>query len=106
VNENRDRLKTDYTTIENFKQRFVIDKKLMDDFLNYAYKENKKIVMNESEYKKSKYIMELRLKATIAQDLFGLDGFYYIFNDSNDMLQKAISILNSKEYKKVKLATN
>jgi carboxyl-terminal processing protease len=106
VNENRDRLKTDYSSIENFKQRFVIDKKLMDDFLNYAYKENKKILMNESEYKKSKYIMELRLKATIAQDLFGLDGFYYIFNDSNDMLQKAISILNSKEYKKVKLATN
>jgi hypothetical protein len=50
--------------------------------------------------------MELRLKATIAQDLFGLDGFYFVFNDSNDMLQKAISILNSKEYNKVKLATN
>lgn len=106
VDASRERLANQYKTMADFKAGFVIDKKLMDDFLNYAYKENNKIVFNDAEFKKSKAVMELRLKATIAQDLFGLEAFYFIFNDSNDMLQKALSILGSREYKKVKLATN
>jgi carboxyl-terminal processing protease len=48
----------------------------------------------------------LRLKATIANDLFGIEAFYKIYNQKNEILQKAIQLLESKEYDKQKLAMN
>ncbi|MNY33306.1 hypothetical protein D3C86_1675790 [compost metagenome] len=50
--------------------------------------------------------MELRLKATIANDLFGIEAFYKVYNQKNEILQKAIQLLESNEYDKQKLALN
>jgi carboxyl-terminal processing protease len=50
--------------------------------------------------------MELRLKAMIAQDLFGSEVYYEIYNVKNEILQRAIQILQNKEYETQKLALN
>lgn len=106
VDKNRDELHKKYETEDQFIANFNIDKKLMDEFFAYVKKENKDFEFKEDQYKISKNIMELRLKATIANDLFGIEAFYKIYNQKNEILQKAIQLLQSNEYDKQKLALN
>ncbi len=106
VDKNRDELHKKYETVDQFIANFVVDKKLMDEFFAYNKKENKDFEMKEDQYKISKNIMELRLKATIANDLFGIEAFYKVYNQKNEILQKAIELLQSNEYDKQKLALN
>ncbi|AEA45616.1 S41 family peptidase [Fluviicola taffensis] len=106
VDKNRDELNKKYESIDQFITNFKVDKKLMDEFFDFVKKENKDFEFKEDEYKISKEIMELRLKATIANDLFGIEAFYKIYNQKNEILQKAIQLLETKEYDKQKLAMN
>ncbi|MNJ91988.1 putative CtpA-like serine protease [compost metagenome] len=106
VDKNRDELNKKYETIDQFISGFAVDKKLMDEFFAYVKKENKDFEFKEEQYKISKNIMELRLKATIANDLFGIEAFYKVYNQKNEILQKAIQLLESNEYDKQKLALN
>jgi len=48
--------------------------------------------------------LKLRLKSLLAQDLWGYNEFYEIYNDSNEALQKAVSVLQKNEYDKMNLA--
>lgn len=106
VDKNRDELNKKYETVDQFVANFTVDKKLMDEFFAYNKKENKDFEFKEDQYKISKNLMELRLKATIANDLFGIEAFYKIYNQKNEILQKAIQLLESHEYDKQKLALN
>ncbi|MDR0802782.1 S41 family peptidase [Fluviicola sp.] len=106
VDKNRDELNKKYETVDQFIANFTADKKLMDEFFAYNKKENKDFEFKEEQYKISKNLMELRLKATIANDLFGIEAFYKIYNQKNEILQKAIQLLESHEYDKQKLALN
>ena len=98
------------TTNQNYARHhikdFVVDQKMMDDFFAEAMKENKELKMNEEQYKLSGDLMRLRLKAHIAQDLFGSESFYRIFNKKNEILMKAIDVLKSNDYNSIKLASN
>ena len=40
----------------------------------------------------------------LAQDIWGYSEFYQIYNDSNEILQKAIEIIESGEYAKANLS--
>ena len=62
-----------------------------------------KLDFNEFEYKISEKLIKLRLKAYLAQDLWGYNEFYEIYNDSNEILMKAIEVLQKKEYEKINL---
>ncbi len=106
VDKNRDELNKKYETFEEFNRDFKVDKKLMDEFFAEVWKENKDLKMNEEQYKTSEELMKLRLKAHIAQDLFGADAFYQIYNGKNEILQRAIEALKNKEYNSIKLASN
>lgn len=104
VDKNRDAMNKQYESIDQFIANFQTDKKLMDEFFEYVKKENKEFEFNESDYKISENLIKLRLKATIANDLFGIEAFYKIYNKQNEILQKAIQLLESNEYDKQKLA--
>ncbi len=106
VDEHRDQLNKKYETVDQFITGFEVDKKMMDDLFTAAVKEDKDLKMNEEQYKISGDLMRLRLKASIAQDLFGSEAFYKIYNHKNEILQRAIEIIKTNEYQKVQLAAN
>jgi carboxyl-terminal processing protease len=106
VDEHRDDLNSRYPSSQTFIADFKVNEKLMKEFIDYTMKENKDLKMNEEQYKTSKADMELRLKAMIAQDLFGSEVYYEIYNVKNEILQRAIQILQNKEYETQKLALN
>lgn len=106
VDKNRDELNKKYESFDDFNKTFTVDKKLMDEFFEEVWKENKELKMDEEQYKTSGDLMRLRLKAHIAQDLFGSDAFYQIYNNKNEILQRAIEVLKTNEYNNIKLASN
>jgi carboxyl-terminal processing protease len=67
-------------------------------------KNKKKIILDllSTEYmikqfKKSKFLIKLKIKALIARNIWGMNGYYKIINDKNDALKKAIEIMNNNE---------
>jgi carboxyl-terminal processing protease len=103
VNEQRASLKEKYPTFEVFKSNFQCDQAFMDAFFDYVKKEDPALIFNEKDYKTSEHLIKLRLKSSIASDMWGTNEMFQIYNESNEILQRAIQILNSNEYDKVKL---
>lgn len=104
VDENRDDLNKKYETLESFISGFNVDKKVMDAFLAYVKDEDTEFKMNDAQFKTSEDLIRLRLKASIAQDLFGTKAFYEIFNVKNEILQSAIKLLQNNQYDTQNLA--
>ncbi len=104
VDTQRKDLEKKYPQFVDFKENFEVDQKIIDDLLSYVEKEDEELVFNEEEYKTSEKLLKLRIKAMIAQNIWSYGEFYEIYNDSNEILQKAIEVIESPEYKKAGLA--
>ena len=100
VNQNRSELASTYPQFADFKEKFVVDKKFMDEMFKYIEKEDPELIFNEEQYKTSEKLLKLRIRATLAQNLWGFSEFYQIYNESNEILQKAIEVIESKTYDK------
>lgn len=102
VDKNREDLLSNYDTFDKFRDNFDLDKKFMDDFFEYIEKEreedDEELKFNKEEYELSENLLKLRIKATLAQDLWGYSEFYQIYNNSNEILQKAIEVIESDDY--------
>ena len=103
VNENRANLKKQYPSFDEFNKNFQMDEAFMNKFFEYVKKEDSKLEFNEKQYETSKNLIKLRLKANIAQDMWGTKELFQVYNDSNEILLRAIQILKGKEYESVKL---
>lgn len=98
VNNNRASLKQKYPTFEVFKKEFVFSDEFMNDFFTFL-KNDHEIEKNEEEYAISKDLLKLNMKAIFAQNLFDSPQFYEVINDNNEILERAIEVLRSNEYK-------
>ncbi len=98
VDENRDKLLKDYPTFAEYKEKFEIDKKFMTKFIDYAKEQDTEMEVKDDQMTTSESLIKLRMKAMIAQDIWGYTEFYQIYNESNEILQKAIEIIESDEY--------
>jgi carboxyl-terminal processing protease len=70
----------------------------MDDFFKHVEKEEPELKFNEEQYKISEELLKLRMKAVLAQDIWGYSEFYQVINNTNEILEKAISVINSDQY--------
>ncbi|MES2589123.1 MAG: S41 family peptidase [Bacteroidota bacterium] len=104
VEKNREKLNASYPNFEAYKTGFEVDKKLMDEFFAYVQKEDEKLLFNEKDYKTSENSIKLRMKAMLAQDLWGISEYYQIANAENEILQAAIKTIESENYDKKGLA--
>lgn len=98
VDENRDELLKDYPTFIEFKEKFVIDKKFMSKFIEHAKEQDSEMEINEEQMKTSEALIKLRMKAMIAQDIWGYTEFYQIYNETNEILMKALDVIESDQY--------
>lgn len=99
VDENREDILASYPTFADYKEKFEIDKKFMKKFMDYAQEQDEEFEIDEEEYKTSESLIKLRMKALMAQNIWGYNEFYQVYNDSNEILQKAIEVIESNEYK-------
>jgi carboxyl-terminal processing protease len=100
VNDNRTTLKSTYPSFTEFKKKFQCDEVFMRSFFDYVKKEKPELSFDEEQFRISEKVIKLRLRSLVAQDLFSSNEMYEIYNEDNEILQKAIAILKSKEYDK------
>jgi carboxyl-terminal processing protease len=97
VDKNRKDILSKYPSFDYFATNFKIGTTFMDEFFQYIQKEDPTIEFNEEQYKTSESLIKIRLKSLIAQDIWGYNEFYQIYNQSNEILQKAIEISQKGE---------
>jgi len=94
-------LKT-YPNIAAFKENFVIDEKLMDEFLAAG----KKAGVEEDSLGMaiSGDLIRLQLKALVARNLWDIGAYFQVINKVNYALQRAIQAINDNTFEKMKIA--
>ncbi|TXC77043.1 S41 family peptidase [Luteibaculum oceani] len=101
---NRRKLKKQFPDMVAFKAGFNVNEEMMNEMIKQA--EKAKIEFVETDFIKSKNIIETRFKALLARSLYESEAFYYIINDLNESYQKALKVLQDGTYSKMKLAQN
>lgn len=90
VNENRSSLQDKYITFNRFNEKFKIEK-LTKELIEYASAEG--LEFNEEQYKEAENVIQIRLKASVAQNLYNFSKFYEVNNALNQPLQEAVKLL-------------
>lgn len=84
----RDEIKAQYETPENFDRQFPIQA-VLDDFVVFA--DEKGIKKDEKGYLRSKQLLQERLKAYIARNIWNNEGFYLIINKDDHAVEAALN---------------
>jgi carboxyl-terminal processing protease len=61
------------------------------------------LLFDQKGYSTSEKLLKLRLKAVLAQDLWSTNEMFQIYNETNEILQEAIEVLQTKQYNKYEL---
>jgi carboxyl-terminal processing protease len=101
MDSHREGLKTKYPTLKEFKINFDVEKEILSEFVSYV--EKKGVEKNDEQIETSKKLILMRLKATIARNLWDTSAYFEIISEIDNALQKAIIEINSNTFKKEKL---
>ena len=80
-----------YKTEEDFKKNYVVSDEMLDQFYKYAYTAGLKA--NDAKRARIAEKAKLNLKAFLAKQIWRMEGFYYILNSSDNVVQAAVSKL-------------
>ncbi|HNR18962.1 MAG TPA: S41 family peptidase [Bacteroidia bacterium] len=94
VDKNRMMLKA-YPSFEVFNKKFTVTNNLFDDFVSLAIKN--KVPVNGNNIALSRSLVTNQLKAFIARQLFGNDGFYPVVLSDDKAFKKAVDIVRVVE---------
>ncbi len=100
INNNREFLKTKFPSFASFQKDFYkyFSAELEDKFIEYIKKEKEDLSYTDAEYEECKKLIAYRVKAAFASNLYGLSQSYEVSNEYNNTLQRAVEILQKKEY--------
>jgi carboxyl-terminal processing protease len=80
---------------EEFKSNYFVSEEFLNEFRKFV--EEKEIKIDEKEYLKDITFFKARLKAEIAQMIFGFEGSIGILVDVDNQLQKALTLFPEAE---------
>ncbi|MBR2114916.1 MAG: S41 family peptidase [Prevotella sp.] len=96
VDEHRKALQQQYTSFENYRQNYEVPQELIDHIR--AEGEKQKITpKDDAELQRTLPYLRLQMKALIARDLWNMDEYFAIFNESNDAVQRALQLIDKKK---------
>lgn len=95
--ENRSQLEN-YKSAGEFEDKFLFGTTLYNRFVEFATSRLPEETLSANNISKSKAELSVYIKAIIARQLFGNEGFYVVMNDSDDAILKALSVLHSDTY--------
>ena len=102
TDNNRNKLKAEFETVEKFKKQFVLDDTMMEQF--YAFADKKGVKKDEEALKRSGDMIRSQIKALIARDLFNFSAYFYIINDKDETFRKAVESIKDNTFDKYKIA--
>ena len=96
----KNKKKLEKMSFDEFNENFDVDKAMLDELIKTA--ENVEVPFDEIGFNRSKNLIKLRAKAEIAKGIWGNEYFYPVINQSNEILQEALTLFEQAE----KLANN
>ncbi|MBB3187934.1 S41 family peptidase [Microbacter margulisiae] len=93
IDQNRKTLSKEYATFKSFNEHYSIPDTVFKQIIQSAT--DQKITFNAKQYGLSKSLLKTQLKALIANDLWGRTDYYRIMNSDNEIVRKAVSILET-----------
>jgi len=96
VDQHRKELQRRYKTFDDFRQNFAVPQSLIDQIMAEGEKQNVK-PKDEEERERTLPHLRLQLKALIARDLWDMDAYFTIINETNDILNGALNVMEEIE---------
>jgi carboxyl-terminal processing protease len=94
VDNNREELKRQYPDFNRYKNSFVVNDQMMDQFVSYG--EDDGVPVNKKEMEKSLGLITIQIKALIARDLWNMSEYYEIINNRDNDFLKAMEIISDR----------
>ena len=92
VDNHRDELKKQWPSFDDFKARFEVPASLTDAIIAEGEKQNIK-PKDETELQQTLPYLRVQLKALIARDLWEMSEYFSVFNESSQIVQRALSLI-------------
>ena len=86
-------------TFNEFYKRFEVTPDMLAQLV--ATGKEMGVEYNEEEYQKALPLLKLQMKALIARDLWDMNEYFQVMNATNKSVERALEILNDKEYEKI-----
>ena len=93
IDQNREDLKRKFSTFDKFEKEFTVDETFLQQLIQAGEKEN--IPFQSSQFDTSRELIKLQLKALIARDLWDMNAYYRIIDNDNEVLKKAVELLQT-----------
>ena len=91
--ENRPNLeKMEY---QDYNKNFIVTEEMLSELIQTGSEVN--VPFDESQFDHSKELLKIHLKAQIARRVWDNESFYPIFNQSNEVFQKALELFDQAE---------
>lgn len=92
VDQHRKQLQQQYKSFDDFKARFDIPEHVIDSLFAEG-KKQKVLPKDDEERMRTLPFLRLQLKALVARDLWGMDEYFAVINETNDILLRALKML-------------
>ena len=93
VDKNRKNLKKRWESFADFKQNFEVPQSLVDEIIAEGKKQNIE-PKDEAELEKTLPYLCLQLKALIARDIWDMSEYFSVFNESSEIVKKALEVIS------------
>lgn len=94
LDTHRDHLKSDYPTLERFREEFIVSDQILSQITGKASEQG--VEMVEEEFSRSKSFLKRQFKALIARNLFSSSAYYEILNSEGDaVLNEGVRIVTN-----------
>jgi carboxyl-terminal processing protease len=92
VDQHRKALQQEYKDFADFHARFDIPQEVVDSI--FAEGERQKVrPKSDAERLQTLPYLRLQLKALVARDLWGMDEYFAVINETNDLLRRALELI-------------
>lgn len=103
TNQHREALNKKYATVESYIEGYGMDA-VIEELKEYTLAEDPDFEWDEEDFIHSKSMIEGRLKALIARNLWDISAYYQVFNPYWQTYHKALDILKDNRYETFNLA--
>ena len=95
IDANRKKLKKQSATFEDFNANYEVPQSFVDAVIAKGAEVNVK-PKDDEELQATLPYLRTQLKALVARDLWDLTEYFQVMNETNDIVQKAVSLLDEK----------
>jgi carboxyl-terminal processing protease len=93
VDNHRKELKKRWTDFADYKQNFEVPQSLIDEIIAEGEKQKVK-PKDDAELQKTLPYLRLQMKALIARDLWDMSEYFSVFNESSEIVKKALEVIS------------